>query len=161
MAVDAGLDPIFNVGVSPLLVGQYAEVPGWHCDGVPYNKTHGSPDFSMIHPKAFNVSLTLSSEMTGVATQEYVNDILRPKIWDEHHVFRDLHREVLRINPRILVPADGQLVQYTPKTMVKARACTRRGYQYHFRMSMYEKPSYLNKVGGVRTIYQLSEENGW
>jgi hypothetical protein len=155
------LEPVFNVWISPMLVKQYPDIPGWHCDGVPYDNYTGQPSFRMVNPAAFNVALTLSSELMGVATHEYVGDLIKMKIWDQQHVFKDLHREVTRIAPRIITPTDGQFVLYTPATMVRARPCTRRGYHYHLRMSMYEKPPIQNKIGGVRTVYQLGEENGW
>lgn len=160
LAEKEGLSAIVDVSVHKLLPGYYPMMPGWHCDWVPYGGRSGQPDFSLIHPDSFNVSLTLSNEQKGVAGHEYVQSNIKPKLWDQERVFRDLHSQVKRIGPDVVKSKDGVFVRYTPKTILKALPCERRGVRLYVRFSMCVKPPIVNQLVNCQQVYFNSEELG-
>lgn len=161
IAKENGLSAIVDVRVQRLMPGMYPSIPGWHCDAVPRNTYHGQPDFALINPHAFHVALLLSNEPKGVSNTEYVQTSIKPKIWDNQHVYRDLHTQVERIAPDTVFAKDGQFTWFSPKTIHRAAPCHRRGVRLFMRYSMYHKPPLANKVGGEQQVYVISEENGW
>lgn len=161
VAKKAGLTPIIDVRVHRLMPGQYPAIPGWHCDAVPRNNYHGQPDFSMVDPAAFHVCLLLSNEKQGVSNTEFVDSVIKPKMWDDEHVYRDLHREVERIKPDIVELPDGVFAWFNQRSIHRASPCHRRGVRMFMRYSMYHKPPIQNKVQGQQQVYQLAEANGW
>lgn len=160
-AKQEGLSAIVDVRVQRLMPGMFPSIPGWHCDAVPRCQYHGQPNFCAINPAAFHVALTLSSEAAGVSKTEYVMDAIKPKIYDQEHVYRDLHEQVVHIAPRVEQINDGVFVKYTPKTIHRATETHRRGWRMFMRFSMYHKPPLVNGVQGQQQVYLLSEKNGW
>jgi hypothetical protein len=160
-AKEKGLSAIIDVRVQRLMPGMYPSIPGWHCDAVPRSGYHGQPNFSAIAPESFHVALILSSEAKGVSNTEYVQTILKPKIWDKDHVYRDLHTLVEKHHPETVIARDGQFVWFTPKTIHRTKPCVRRGVRLFMRYSLYPKPPIKNVVRGEQMVYLLSEENGW
>jgi hypothetical protein len=153
LAEQEGLSAVVDVYVHKLLPGQYPTMPGWHCDWVPYGGRTGQPDFTLIHPQSFNISLTLSNEQKGVSTNEYVSTSIKPKLWDKENVFKDLHAQVLRIGPDVVRAKDGVFVRYTPKTILKALPCERRGVRLYVRFSMCVKPPIVNELVNCQQVY--------
>lgn len=160
-AKQAGLSAIVDVRVQRLMPEMFPSIPGWHCDAVPRCNYHGQPNFAAINPAAFHVALTLSSELSGVSNTEYVTDAIKPKLYDQEHVYRDLHEQVERMKPRTEVMKDGVFVKFTPKTIHRATPTHQRGWRMFFRFSMYHKPPIVNGVQGQQQVYLLSEKNGW
>lgn len=150
-----GLSAIVDTSIQKLLPGQYPETPGWHCDGVPRHPYDGRPSFGAISPAAFSVMVSLSSEPMGVSNTEFVMDAVKPKIWDEDNIFRDLNEQVCRIAPRVATFPDGTFIKYTPKTIHRAVATHRRGWRFWMRFSMCIKPPITNTVGNPQQIYVL------
>jgi hypothetical protein len=160
-AKEEGLSSVVDVRVHRLMPDMFPAIPGWHCDAVPRNNIHGQPNFEAINPHAFHVCVTLSNEPTGVSNTEYVMDAIKPNLWDDAHVYRDLHEQVEKISPRTRCIKDGQFVKFWPKSIHRATATHRRGVRMFMRFSMYHKPPLLNKVHAPQQVYQLSESNGW
>ena len=160
-AKQEGLSAIIDVRVQRLMTGMYPSIPGWHCDAVPRCNYHGQPRFDLINPAAFHVALTLSSEPFGVSNTEYVVDPIRPKLYDNEHVYKDLHEQVEKIGPIVQTMADNVFVKFTPKTIHRATPTRRRGWRMFMRFSMYHKPPIVNGVSGQQQVYLLSEKNGW
>jgi hypothetical protein len=160
-AKQAGLSAIVDVRVQRLMPGMFPSIPGWHCDAVPRCNYHGQPSFALINPEAFHVAVTLSSELAGVSNTEYVVDSPRLKLYDEQHVYKEMHTEVERIGPQTRRMDDGVFVKFTPKTIHRATETHRRGVRMFMRFSMYHKPPIVNGVSGQQQVYLLSEKNGW
>lgn len=156
-----GLSAIIDVRVQRLMPGMFPSIPGWHCDAVPRCNYHGQPNYAAINPAAFHVALTLSSEAAGVSNTEYVMDAIKPKLFDQEHVYRELHDIVVRAAPRVEQIKDGTFVKFTPKTIHRATETHRRGFRMFMRFSMYHKPPIVNGVSGQQQVYLLSEKNGW
>jgi hypothetical protein len=160
-AKEAGLSAICDVRTQMLMPEMFPSIPGWHCDAVPRDNYHGQPTFEAVHPRAFHVCLTLSSEKAGVSNTEYVMDAVQPKIWDDAHVYRELHTQVEKIKPRVRSAPDGVFVKFWPKTVHRAAPVHRRGIRMFFRFSMVEKPVIQNVKNAPQQVYLLSERNGW
>lgn len=160
-AKQAGLSAIIDVRVQRLMPGMYPSIPGWHCDAVPRQTTNGQPNFQAINPAAFHVGLTLSNEAMGVSNTEYVTDVIKPKLYHQDNVYRQLHEEVERIAPATRRINDGVFVKFTPKTIHRATETHRRGWRMFLRFSMYHKPPIENGVPGQQQVYLISEKNGW
>lgn len=148
-----GLSAIVETRVQKLLPGQYPSVPGWHCDGVPRHPYDGVPKFEAINTAAFSVAVSLSTEPLGVSNTEFVMDAVKPKLWNQEDVYRDLDVQVNQIAPRVAQISDGQFVKYTPKTIHRAAPTHRRGWRFWFRFSMVFKPPISNIVGLPQQIY--------
>jgi hypothetical protein len=160
-AKQEGLSAIVDVRVQRLMPGMFPSTPGWHCDAVPRCHYHGQPNFCAINPAAFHVGITLSNEPAGVSNTEYVMDAMICKLYDQEHVYRDLHEVVSRVAPRVQQISDGVFVRFTPKTIHRATETHRRGWRMFMRFSMYHKPPIVNGVQGQQQVYLLSEKNGW
>jgi hypothetical protein len=160
-AENEGLSPIIDANVQCLMPGMYPAVPGWHCDGVPRSDYHGQPCFDAVNPHAFHVAVTVSTEPVGISHMEFVADPITVKIWDDQHVYRDLHQQVDKAKPVVRPIPDGVFVLYSPKTIHRAAETYRRGWRMFFRFSMCRKPPITNKVNGQQQIYLLSPGNGW
>jgi hypothetical protein len=160
-ATNEGLSAICDVRVHRLFPGQYPAIPGWHCDAVPRGAYSGQPNFSLVHPFAFHVCLLLSSELKGVSNTEYVSQPMSPQLWDQEHVYRNIHQEVDRIKPQTATAQDGQFVWFDQRTIHRAKPAHARGVRLFLRYSMIEKPVLANKLNNNVQIYQLAEESGW
>jgi len=160
-AKQAGLSAVVDVRVQRLMPGMYPSIPGWHCDAVPRQNYNGQPNFQAINPAAFHVAFTLSSDPVGVSNTEYVIDVIKPKLYDPDHVYRELHEEVERIGPMKRRITDGVFVKFTPKTIHRATETHRRGWRMFMRFSMYHKPPIENGIPGQQQVYLISEKNGW
>jgi hypothetical protein len=156
-----GLAAVLDVRVHRLFPGQYPGIPGWHCDFVPRGSYSGQPNFSLCHPRAFHIALLLSDQPHGVSSTRFVDQPIRPDLYDKEHVYRNLHHEVHRINPPIRTIKDGELVWFNQKTIHAASPCHRRGVRMFLRYSMIEKPVVANQFADQQQVYLLSEENGW
>lgn len=148
-----GLSAIVDTSVQKLLPGQFAESPGWHCDGVPRHPYDGRLQFSAINNNAFSVMVSLSSEPMGVAHTEFVVDAIKPKVWDKEDFYRDLNDQVERISPKVATISDGQFTKYTPKSIHRAVSTHRRGWRFWFRFSMCFKPPISNTMGLPQQVY--------
>jgi hypothetical protein len=160
-AKQEGLSAIVDVRIHRLFTGMYPAIPGWHCDAVPRSRLTGQPRFENINPRAFHVALTLSNEQAGVSNTEFVTDVIRTKIWDDNHVYKDLHEQVEHLKPKTQHISDGRFVKFWPKTIHRASPSERRGVRMFFRFSMYHNPPIVNVVDGVQQVYLLKESNGW
>lgn len=156
-AANCGLVPVVDVRVHHLLPGQFAAVPGWHCDMVPFGGYTGQPNFSLAHPEAFHVSIVLSSEHAGVSSTEFVNTVIRPNIWDKEHVYKCLNDEVIRIAPQIVSPKDGEFVWYNQRTICRESPARRAGTRFYMRFSMVEKPMLVNEVIHHPQVYVIKD----
>jgi hypothetical protein len=96
-----------------------------------------------------------------VSSTRFVDQPIRPDLYDKEHVYRNLHHEVHRINPPIRTIKDGELVWFNQKTIHAASPCHRRGVRMFLRYSMIEKPVVANQFADQQQVYLLSEENGW
>lgn len=160
-AEKAGLSAIVDVRTQRLMPGMFPSIPGWHCDAVPRNSYHGQPEFGAIIPEAFHVACLLSTGLYGISNTEFVSDPVKIRVYDDEKVYKDVHREVERIDPAKRVLQDGEFAFFTPKTIHRAVACHVRGWRIFFRFSMYHKPPLANAIPNAQQVYILSEANGW
>jgi hypothetical protein len=156
-----GLSPVIDVRVHRLFPGMFPGIPGWHCDFVPRGAYSGQPNFGLVHPHAFLIALLLSDQPQGVSNTEFVNHPIRPQLWDQEHVYKNLHDEVVRVNPHLCLAHDNHFVWFNQKSIHRAKAAHRRGVRLFMRYSMIEKPVIVNKITHQQQVYLLSEATGW
>jgi hypothetical protein len=156
-----GLSACVDTRVQRLMPGQYPSIPGWHCDGVPRSLVSGQPNFSSIDPHSFHVCVLFSSEVGGISQTEYVVAPFHMNVWDDEHVYKDMHKQVERVHPEAVLVKDGVLARFTCKTLHRTSPCHKRGWRMFFRFSMLPNPHIWNGVPKQQQVYQLSEENGW
>jgi hypothetical protein len=156
-AKEEGLSAMVDVHVQYLLPGMYPAAPGWHCDCVPCGMFNGQPSFDAIHPRAFSVAVSLSSEPKGVSNTEFVTDAVKVKLFSADEVYRDLNDQIKRIAPMVAQISDGVFVRYTPKSIHRAVETHRRGWRMLFRYSMCEKPPITNTVPKQQQVYLLAK----
>jgi hypothetical protein len=156
-----GLSAMVDCRVQRFMPDMFGSIPGWHCDFVPRSTITGQPNFSAVNPAAFQVAVTLSAEPQGVSNTEYVDTSLSVKVFDDAHVYRDLHYAVEQLKPFTQQVKDGVFVKFTPKTMHRATCAKRRGWRLFFRYAMVHKPEIKNVINPPQQMYLLSEGNGW
>jgi hypothetical protein len=152
-AKDKGLSAVIDAYVHRLQPGQYPMSPGWHCPCVPKRMYNGQPNFDLILPEQFNVGVTLSSEARGVSNSEFVQTIIKPKIWDKDDVFGDLNVQVDKIHPETMHAKDGQFTWTVPRTIMRSCPARVRGVRLFVRLSMFPKPALFNAVGVPEQVF--------
>lgn len=160
-ALEKGLAPVCDVKVHRLFPHQFPCIPGWHCDSVPRGGYSGQPNFSLVHPGAFHVSLILSDRHDGICGTEFVDQAVRLGIYDPEHVFRAVHAEIERHKPSTCQQPDGRFCFYTQHSIHRGRPATKNGVRMFMRFSMIEKPYLANSVSRQMQIYQTDEIYGW
>lgn len=159
-AKEAGLTPVIDVRMQRLSQHHLPAPPGWHCDGIPRSINSGEYNLGAIHPRAFNISVTLSDEYVGVSNTEFVNDPIKVKTYTEKF-YREVHEQVEKLSPSVRRVEDGMFVKYSPKTIHRATETHRSGVRLYLRYSMCEKPVFSNHISPIQQVYVLSEKHGW
>lgn len=162
---DRELLPNIDVRVHRLYKGIFPAFPGWHCDGEFRETYFSQPDLDRT-PVSKTVVCTISSHEDGVSNTEFLVEPFTASIvdGDEQNVWRQVHDQVSANMPlRTMSARDGDLIQFSNRTLHRARPAERRGWRLFFRMSMWHKP-YLGlegKLAKQEQVYQVVEGLGW
>ncbi len=160
-ARSSGLHPVIDVRVQRLMIGMYPAIPGWHCDSVPRKDYTSQPDFALIDPNSFHLTLVLGTHTSGVSLTEFVERDLEFTYDNTKPIWSQLHKQIETSSVETRSVLSGELYMFNSETPHRARPTTDRGWRYFFRLSMYRSPTISDAVPGQQQVYVLSEENGW
>lgn len=167
-ARQAGLHPIVDVRVQRLMPGMYPSIPGWHCDAVPRPYYHAQPQFDLINPASFHVTVLASTDPAVSNTRFLCNAPIDFTFNCHQPVWKQLHEQLQEQIDQGTIPSrnlgtiqPGELVVFDSYTPHKAMPTLKRGWRLFFRYSMYHNPPIENGIPNVQQVYVLSQSNGW
>jgi hypothetical protein len=155
---------ICDIRIHRLNVGEWASVPGWHCDG-DVRKSYGAQP-ELERPQGAHIICCVSSHPEGVSNFEFVTEPVTCELDTEHPtmgVYAQLHNYVEANDIQRIPSHDGMLYWMNSETIHRPRQAKVRGWRMFMRASMYHQGCLEGdgKFSKQEQVYILSEANGW
>lgn len=141
-----------------LMPGMFPAIGGWHCDAVQRDQYDSQPDLNKMDDSLHYVA-TLASRTEGISNTEFITSELTLDV-DTNKVWADVSDQVNsgNLGDRMLMP-DGEIYEFTSKTIHRPTAATKRGWRWFFRCSCHYAPP-ENKIRHQVQVY-TDINGGW
>ncbi len=155
-----GLHCVIDTRIHRLEVGHFPAVPGYHCDGWPRPDYHAQPDPSAVDARTRHWTGYVASDPSGCSGTEFIMDPLLLRLDDQGRIWEQAHELALRESPKTHTIGPGELWEFGPYTLHRARPAHTRGWRLWFRLSwLHHEPENLTPIQDQ--CYLLHEGAGW
>lgn len=167
-ATALGLLPSIDVRIHRLYPGDFPAYPGWHCDGEYRENYQSQPDLTKVAEHHHLVG-TISTEEAGVSLTEFITSPFTAHLTEtpnaERTLWGQVHEQIVA-DPTVAITqaTDGNLYQFSSRTLHRACPAGVRGWRLFMRISMWHKPYLGNDEGTISRqehVYQVTEGHGW
>lgn len=128
--------PVIDTKSVLLMEGQYAAIPGWHCDGVPRGAI-GQPILDQIPLPITHYTYVLNdAEATGT---EFAAGRVELEV-DPRAVWSSVDAGLDALGRGRFAALNGSVVRFSRSSLHRVAPAATRQWRYFFRLSFYDRP---------------------